>query len=472
MAAPRKNLEQQVSLARDEVKAATAAYDKIAHTWRAQTTEGEALRKAENAARKKLERLLERAGIDNPFPEDDSTFRSTAGPSSRDAHMGDSERKALIKGVVRRQRGLKFGADLGYYSKIDRAPQQAWRTMSANPSEWREFVLEQAAWDEGHAQPAVEYGKTMSPDAAIAQIREDLLDRRNVKQWESQCAQDVRELGGSVKEAHEVYVEEYLYRSERRLDHKGNPPPMRNRKVMSLTYKGVTYKVGDIVAHPGFGEGDIISFYRGVSPVSSPQNPSVIIGNDRRTFRGRMSEIAMVRNPSHANPARVEAVAKYEEFHRYPPTAIGDFPSSFEIPSEVLVGGRAKWVTYRSGKVDPSTLKKPRRPVNYIHEHDAGVQVYLPLDTEFDVDSDASEIDTVDVPREFREVPALVKLGESLGYAFLFGLEEVEAVGQDPLPELYCTPCGKCLFVIQDKREVLAMVWGGALGVFARGIDG
>jgi hypothetical protein len=47
-----------------------------------------------------------------------------------------------------------------------------------------------------------------------------------------------------------------------------------------------------------------------------------------------------------------------------------------------------------------------------------------------------------------------------------------EAEGRAPLPDLCCTPDGKCLLVVQGKRKVLAMMWGGALGVFARGIDG
>ena len=66
------------------------------------------------------------------------------------------------------------------------------------------------------------------------------------------------------------------------------------------------------------------------------------------------------------------AVKKYVEFHRYDPKKIV-IGSDFEIPDRVYRGGKAKWVAYRSGKVDPSTMRKPKNPVNYIHEHDAGV---------------------------------------------------------------------------------------------------
>lgn len=186
----------------------------------------------------------------------------------------------------------------------------------------------------------------------------------------------------------------------------------------------------------------------------------------------RPEDPALRKNP--ATPEeRAAAEAKYEEFHRYPPVKIGTFHKTFSIPSKMYEAGKAIYVTYRSGKVDPSTLKKPRRPINYIHEHDVGVKVYLPVSSESrDV---LGHTDTEEVPSEFQDVQALVMLGQSLGFAWqASGVDEPrEAEGvDDPFPELYCTPDGKCLLVVQDKREVLAMIWGGALGVYARGIDG
>jgi len=160
--------------------------------------------------------------------------------------------------------------------------------------------------------------------------------------------------------------------------------------------------------------------------------------------------------------AAEQAVAKYKEFHRYDPRQIGEFPASFHIPDRVFRAGPAKFVTYRSGKVDPETLKKPRHPVNYIHEHDSGVTCYL-------TSGDGVE---VDVPRKFIDVEALTRLGYCLGFCFEEEGEECEAEGRDPLPDLYVTPDGLCLLVIQSRKTVLAMMWGGALGVFARGIDG
>jgi hypothetical protein len=166
-----------------------------------------------------------------------------------------------------------------------------------------------------------------------------------------------------------------------------------------------------------------------------------------------------------------DAVDKYVEFHRFEPQQIGEFDSSFEIPSVLVHGGSAKWVTYRSGKVDPETLVRPRKGngVDYIHEHDAGVMTFLRPGR----DCPVPDAETVDVPSEFREVDALTRLGFCLGYCFVdhAGVKH-EARGTRPLPDLYCVPSGKCLLVIQSRREVLAMVWGGGLGVFARGIDG
>ncbi len=154
------------------------------------------------------------------------------------------------------------------------------------------------------------------------------------------------------------------------------------------------------------------------------------------------------------------AVDKYKEFHRYEPSQLFEL-DGLVIPKRVTVGGKGKWVTYRSAKVDPSTLKRPRRPVDYIHEHNAGVIYYLP---------DGAK--DVEVPRAFREATALVELGTCLGFMFVKDGRDVEAKAQRPMPTLCCTPDGKCLIVLQDRSEVLAMAWGGALGVFGRGIDG
>ena len=168
------------------------------------------------------------------------------------------------------------------------------------------------------------------------------------------------------------------------------------------------------------------------------------------------------RNPGlDPDPAAVE---KYAEFHRFDPKKIVPCPG-LVIPARLHRAGRAKHVMYRSNKVDPATMQKPRGTFDYIHEHDAGVTTYI---AEGELDHD--------VPDKFRPDPdtdpSFVVLGKCLGFAFEDEEGVHEAEGRAPLPDLLCTPDGKCLLVVQSGKKVLAMMWGGALGVFARGIDG
>lgn len=163
-----------------------------------------------------------------------------------------------------------------------------------------------------------------------------------------------------------------------------------------------------------------------------------------------------------------DAIEKYEEFHRMEPRKTGTM-HEVEIPHQVVYLGSAVHVMYRSGKVDPSTLRKPKHPLNYIHDHDTGVLCCAPEDAV----PDGIEGTLEDVPFWIREVKAVTKLGECLGFRFApaSGLD-IDVEGRKPLPELYCTPCGRALLVIQDKRSILAIMWGGLLGVEGRGIVG
>lgn len=158
-----------------------------------------------------------------------------------------------------------------------------------------------------------------------------------------------------------------------------------------------------------------------------------------------------------------KAVAIYEGFHRFEPRKVGEFHPSFKLPSRVNKQGESIDVLYRSDKVDPETLKKPRRALDYIHEHDSkGVFTYLPR----------GPGELVEVPDWIRDTKALAKLGDCLGFKFKRDGKTVTAKGKKPLPELYCTPNGRALIIVQDKRDVLALVWGGKLDVEPRGIVG
>jgi hypothetical protein len=168
-------------------------------------------------------------------------------------------------------------------------------------------------------------------------------------------------------------------------------------------------------------------------------------------------------NPGDADQVD-QAVEKYREFHRFDPKKVVGAPH-LVVPQRVRRAGAATWVTYRSGKVDPGTMEKPKRTFDYIHEHDAGVVVYV-------TDARGGELDT-EVPAWAKGVDAVVQLGKCLGFSYVDAMGKArEAKGTPPLPDLCCTPDGRCLLVVQDRKTVLAMMWGGALGVFARGIDG
>ena len=165
----------------------------------------------------------------------------------------------------------------------------------------------------------------------------------------------------------------------------------------------------------------------------------------------------MTRDPQNA------ARDLYEQFHRYPPRKVGEFAPSFAIPTHVYKKGRAVDVLYRSSKVDPETLKKPRRPVDYIHEHDPGVTTYMP----------SGPGERVEVPGWLRDTDALVLIGACLGFRFEDSSGTIiECEGTNPLPELYSTVNGKSLIVVDRKRTLIAMIWGGKLDVEPRGIVG
>lgn len=200
--------------------------------------------------------------------------------------------------------------------------------------------------------------------------------------------------------------------------------------------------------------------YPKVSDLVAGTTTHLVVGNPHR----------LRHNPEVSEESRKAAVEKFKQFHRYEPTNITEFKKGFSIPHQMVRAGAARWTTYRSGKVDPATLKKPKTPVDYIHEHDAGVHVYLPVGA-----SELEELDApgkpTNVPRAYYGVEALVKLGESLGFC-IKGNDGDDEFAAEKGEELYCVPDGTCLLVVADRKKVTAMIWGGALGVFGRGIDG
>jgi hypothetical protein len=152
----------------------------------------------------------------------------------------------------------------------------------------------------------------------------------------------------------------------------------------------------------------------------------------------------------------------FEDFHKYEPNSVEQFPASFRIPDRAAFMGPALYVLYRSSKYDPITHEKPSKPIDYIHEHKKGVNVYR-LDTD-----DGPEYK---VPKYIHSPKALVLLGKCLGFGYTdYEGDDVEATCSGP--ELFSIPSGKALLVIEKRRKVVALLWGGELNVEPRGIVG
>ena len=150
----------------------------------------------------------------------------------------------------------------------------------------------------------------------------------------------------------------------------------------------------------------------------------------------------------------------FADFHKYDAKKIGEFHSSFEIPDAATLAGPALFVLYRSAKCDPLTYAKPSKPIDYIHEPKPGVKVCVIED----------EPDTI-VPKYIHSVGTLTLLGKCLGFAYLDeDGEEIEA--KCTSCELYSIPSGKALLIVEKKKKVLALIWGGKLDVEPRGIVG
>lgn len=161
------------------------------------------------------------------------------------------------------------------------------------------------------------------------------------------------------------------------------------------------------------------------------------------------------------------AVRKYVDFHQQEPVKIGRFHPDLE---RVLRVGTATWVGvaenvfYRSDKLNPTTLEDEGW-IDYIHDHDRDVHTYR-------LDAAAGELGPErKIPAFIRNTHELTWLGFCLGFDYEgHDGKRVGARGKKPLPDLFCTPNGKALLVIQSKRTLLALMWGGRLGVEPRGI--
>lgn len=161
------------------------------------------------------------------------------------------------------------------------------------------------------------------------------------------------------------------------------------------------------------------------------------------------------------------AVKKYLDFHQQEPVKIGTFHPELERrlrDGTVYDVGDAVNVLYKSDKLNPTTLEDEGW-IDYIHDHGKGVRVYR-------ADRAASQLGNESVlPAFIRNCSELTWLGYNLGFEYTaHDGKNVTAKGKQPLPDLFCTPNGRALLVIQNKRTLLAVIRGGRLGVEPRGI--
>lgn len=162
------------------------------------------------------------------------------------------------------------------------------------------------------------------------------------------------------------------------------------------------------------------------------------------------------------NPEPAAAQKMFRRFHTRDWRGEGDFHPDLVIPDRVQCLGPAIHTLYKSDKLNPSD-GRDEGWIEYIHEHDAGVNVYKPA---------RGGAGDVAVPAFIRNCDQFTWLGKSLGFAYWDENDKkCEARATEPLPEIYCTPGGgKALLVIQNKRTLLAILWGGRLAVERRGI--
>lgn len=155
-----------------------------------------------------------------------------------------------------------------------------------------------------------------------------------------------------------------------------------------------------------------------------------------------------------------EGLRKYCEFHQLEPNRVQN--SQLRIPTSLCHIGSTTWTFYESNKWE-------NKAHAYKHEHDAGVNVYVPRNSKATPKGDVQEC-----PDELRDSNlVLIRLGYSLGFKYIdLDGDERDVITSRPFPSLYCTPSGHILLVIQGKRTLIAAFWGGHLRVTARGIVG
>lgn len=170
--------------------------------------------------------------------------------------------------------------------------------------------------------------------------------------------------------------------------------------------------------------------------------------------RGRRDTHA-VRNPGH--PATVRnAAADFATFHNFDPKRV-DYAPRVTVPSQIPVVGSCEWVLYRSNKWGEGTH-------DYIHEITSHPRVMVGI-----VGDRGGKM--TKVPKRIQQTKSVSLIGKCLGWQFTDKDGESMETKVTRCQWWWSKP-GRALLAVEDKRRIVAIVWGGKLNVEARGIVG
>jgi hypothetical protein len=138
---------------------------------------------------------------------------------------------------------------------------------------------------------------------------------------------------------------------------------------------------------------------------------------------------------------------------------VGKLPESLVVPREVYYAGPCAYVTYRSDKWNDGTH-------DYIHEIESYPKVALGMVHE-------EHPRTRKVPARISNNTTLVQLNKkALGFGYMDPADGLRVDATVRNGEWFWHPQGKALLLIQNKRKLLAIIWGGKLEFKPVGIVG